>query len=215
MNSVHFVRSFYEFCIFCILCEFCTLILYILYVNSIRFVCISVCEFCIRILYTFLCTNSVCKFCVQILYVLCTFLCTNSVCTFYVRFCVRILYVNSVYKFCIQILYILIFNEIRLDKILQSRHVKDYLLNSRRQKEQLYLMRRLIIRTVHLSVTTQSHLDDLITFGPSNDLLTGEHQPDPFDILLEGGRMDSEGETYLSYKEMSLRKLDSYYFRSD
>ena len=52
----------------------------------------------------------------------------------------------------------------------------------------------------------QPHLDDLIT---------GEHQPDPFDILLAGGRMDSEGEAYLPYKEMSLGELDSYYFRSN
>ena len=64
-------------------------------------------------------------------------------------------------------------------------------------------------------VTTRPHLDDLITFDPSNDLLAEERQPDPFDILLAGGRIDSEGETYLSYEEMSSRELDSYYFRSD
>ena len=64
-------------------------------------------------------------------------------------------------------------------------------------------------------VTTQLHLDDLISFSPSNDLGVREHQPNPFDILLEGGRMDSKGETYLSYDEMSSRELDSYYFRSD
>ena len=64
-------------------------------------------------------------------------------------------------------------------------------------------------------MTTQSHLDDLITFDPSNDLITGEHQRDPFDILLEGGRMDSEGEAYIPYEEMSPGELDSYYFRSD
>ena len=66
-----------------------------------------------------------------------------------------------------------------------------------------------------LFVTTWPHLDDLITFGPSNDLITGEHQPDPFDILLTGERMDSEGEVYLPYEEMSPGELDSYYFRSD
>ena len=64
-------------------------------------------------------------------------------------------------------------------------------------------------------MATQPHLDDLITFGPSNDLITGEHQPDPFDILLAGGRMDSEGEAYLPYEEMSPGELDSHYFRSD
>ena len=42
-----------------------------------------------------------------------------------------------------------------------------------------------------MDVTVQLHLDDLITFGPSNDLITREHQPDPFDILLVRGRMDS------------------------
>ena len=66
-----------------------------------------------------------------------------------------------------------------------------------------------------LDVAIQSHLDDLITFGPSNDLLAKERQPDPFDILLSGGRMDSEGEAYLPYEEMSPGELDSYYFRSD
>ena len=64
-------------------------------------------------------------------------------------------------------------------------------------------------------MTTQSHLDDLITFGPSNDLITREHQSDPFDILLTGERMDSKEKTYLSYEEMSPRELDSYYFRLD
>ena len=62
---------------------------------------------------------------------------------------------------------------------------------------------------------TQSHLDDLITFGPLNDFITREHQPDLFDILLTKEKMDSKGKTYLSYEEMSLRELDSYYFRSD
>ena len=70
--------------------------------------------------------------------------------------------------------------------------------------------------TFFSSVTIQSHLDDLITFDPSNDLITTEeHQQNPFDILLEGGRMDSEGEAYLLYEEMSPGELDSYYFRSD
>ena len=64
-------------------------------------------------------------------------------------------------------------------------------------------------------MTIQSHLDDLITFGPSNDLITEEHQSDPFDILLIGGRMNSKGKTYLSYEEILSEKLDSYYFRSD
>ena len=64
-------------------------------------------------------------------------------------------------------------------------------------------------------VTARSHLDDLISFSPSNNATTGEHQPDPFDILLEGGRMDSEGEAYLPYEEMSPGELDSYYFHSD
>ena len=66
-----------------------------------------------------------------------------------------------------------------------------------------------------VSVTTQSHLDDLITFGPSNDLITEEHQSDLFDILLTRKRIDLEEKTYLSYKEMSSEKLDSYYFRLD
>ena len=65
------------------------------------------------------------------------------------------------------------------------------------------------------NVTIQSHLDDLISFSPSNDLNMREHQPNPFDIFLEGERMDSEGETYLSYEEMSPGELDSYYFRLD
>ena len=65
------------------------------------------------------------------------------------------------------------------------------------------------------NVTIQSHLDDLITFDSSNDLIIGEHQPDLFDILLTRERMDSKKKTYLSYEEMSSRKLDSYYFRSD
>ena len=61
----------------------------------------------------------------------------------------------------------------------------------------------------------QSHLDDLMTFDSSNNLNEGEYQSDPFDILLKRERMDSKEETYLSYEEMSLEKLDSYYFRSD
>ena len=65
------------------------------------------------------------------------------------------------------------------------------------------------------NVTVQSHLDDLITFDPSDNLITEEHQQNPFDILLEKERMDSEEETYMSYEEMSSGKLDSYYFRSD
>ena len=48
-----------------------------------------------------------------------------------------------------------------------------------------------------------------------NDLITKEHQPDPFDILLIEERMDLEEKTYLPYEEMSPEKLDSYYFRSD
>ena len=65
------------------------------------------------------------------------------------------------------------------------------------------------------NVTTQSHLDDLMTFDSSNDLSEREHQSNSFDILLEGGRMDSEGEAYFSYEEMTSEELDSYYFRSD
>ena len=65
------------------------------------------------------------------------------------------------------------------------------------------------------NVTVQSHLDDLMTFDPSNNPSKEEHQPNPFDILLERERMDSKGEAYLPYEEMSSRKLDSYYFRSD
>ena len=65
------------------------------------------------------------------------------------------------------------------------------------------------------NVANQPHLDDLITFDPSNNPSEEEHQPNPFDILLEGGRMDSEGEAYFPYDEMSPGELDSYYFRSD
>ena len=65
------------------------------------------------------------------------------------------------------------------------------------------------------NVTIQSHLDDLMTFDSSNNPNEEEHQSNPFDILLKGERMNSEGETYLSYEEMSLEELDSYYFRSD
>ena len=67
----------------------------------------------------------------------------------------------------------------------------------------------------------QLHLDDLLAFSPlnsfsaSNSFSVREHQLDPFDILLKGKRMDSEEEAYLSYEEMSLGELDSYYFRSD
>ena len=64
-------------------------------------------------------------------------------------------------------------------------------------------------------MTNQPHLDDLMTFDPSNNPSEEEHQPNPFDILLKGGRMDSEGEVYFSYDEMSSGELDSYYFRSD
>ena len=64
-------------------------------------------------------------------------------------------------------------------------------------------------------MTTQLHLDDLMTFDSSNDPSKGEHQSNPFDILLKRERMDSEGEAYFPYEEMSLEKLDSYYFRSD
>ena len=64
-------------------------------------------------------------------------------------------------------------------------------------------------------MTNQSHLDDLMTFDPSNNPSKEEHQPNPFDILLEGGRMDSEREAYFSYDEMSPGELDSYYFRLD
>ena len=65
------------------------------------------------------------------------------------------------------------------------------------------------------NVTVQSHLDDLMTFDSSNDPSEEEHQPNSFDILLERERMDSEGETYLSYEKISSGELDSYYFRSD
>ena len=64
-------------------------------------------------------------------------------------------------------------------------------------------------------VTVQSHLDDLMTFDPSNNPNEEEHQPNSFDMLLEGGRMDSKGEGYFPYEEMSLGELDSYYFHSD
>ena len=64
-------------------------------------------------------------------------------------------------------------------------------------------------------MTVRSHLDDLMTFDPSNNSSEVEHQLNPFDMFLEGGRMDSEGETYLSYEEMSSGELDSYYFHSD
>ena len=75
------------------------------------------------------------------------------------------------------------------------------------------------------NVTTQSHLDDLITFDPSVDdliifdssdnLITKKHQRNSFDILLKRERMNLEEKTYMSYKEMLLKELDSYYFRSD
>ena len=61
----------------------------------------------------------------------------------------------------------------------------------------------------------RSHLDNLITFDSSNDFTMREHQSDSFDVFLTRERMDSEGKTYLLYEEMSLEKLDSYYFRSD
>ena len=64
-------------------------------------------------------------------------------------------------------------------------------------------------------MTNQSHLDDLMTFDPSNNPSEEEHQSNPFDILLKGGRMDSKGETYFPYDEMSSEELDSYYFRSN
>ena len=54
-----------------------------------------------------------------------------------------------------------------------------------------------------------------MTFDPSNNPSKEERQPNPFDILLEGGRMDSKKEVYFPYDEMSPGKLDSYYFRSD
>ena len=62
---------------------------------------------------------------------------------------------------------------------------------------------------------TQSHLDDLIIFDPLDNLVIKEYQRNLFDIFLKEERMDSEGETYMSYEEMSLGELDSYYFRSD
>ena len=71
------------------------------------------------------------------------------------------------------------------------------------------------IKIENLFVTTQSHLDDLMTFDPSNDSSEEEHQSNPFDILLKGGRMDSEREEYFPYEEMSSGELDSYYFRLD
>ena len=64
-------------------------------------------------------------------------------------------------------------------------------------------------------MTAQSHLDDLITFDPSNDPSEREHQSNPFDILLKRGRMDSKREAYFPYEEMSSGELDLYYFRSD
>ena len=64
-------------------------------------------------------------------------------------------------------------------------------------------------------VTNQLHLDDLITFDPSNNPSEEEHQPNLFNILLGEERMDSKGKAYSSYDEMSSRKLDLYYFRSD
>ena len=66
-----------------------------------------------------------------------------------------------------------------------------------------------------LYVTTQLHLDDLITFDSSNDLTIKEHQSDLFNIFLIKEKMNSKEETYLSYEEMSLKKLNSYYFRLD
>ena len=66
-----------------------------------------------------------------------------------------------------------------------------------------------------ISVTVQSHLDDLMTFDSSNNPSKGEHQPNPFDMFLEEERIDSEKETYFPYEEMSPGDLDSYYFRSD
>ena len=65
------------------------------------------------------------------------------------------------------------------------------------------------------NVTVQSHLDDLIIFDPSNNPSEREHQSNSFDMFLKEERMDSKEETYFSYKEMSSRELDSYYFRSD
>ena len=65
------------------------------------------------------------------------------------------------------------------------------------------------------NVTIQSHLDDLITFDSLNDLISSEYQRDLFDIFLKEEKINSEEETYISYKEMSLRELDSYYFRSN
>ena len=65
------------------------------------------------------------------------------------------------------------------------------------------------------NVTIQSHLDDLMTFDSSNNPSKEEHQPNPFDVLLKGERMDSEGEGYFPYEKMSPEELDSYYFHSD
>ena len=65
------------------------------------------------------------------------------------------------------------------------------------------------------NITTRLYLDYLITFSPLNNLNIREHQPDLFDLFLTRERMDSEEETYLSYKEMLLEKLDLYYFRLD
>ena len=65
------------------------------------------------------------------------------------------------------------------------------------------------------NVTIQLHLDDLMTFDPSNNPNEGEHQSDPFDMFLKGERMDSKREVYFSYEEMSSGELDSYYFRLD
>ena len=64
-------------------------------------------------------------------------------------------------------------------------------------------------------MTIQLHLDDLMTFDSSNNPSEKKHQSNPFDILLEDERIDSEGEGYFPYEEMSLGELDSYYFRSD
>ena len=79
----------------------------------------------------------------------------------------------------------------------------------------IYHYQEIQIKRERNNVTVQSHLDDLITFDLSNDPNKEEHQPNPFDILLKRERMDSEGETYLPYEEMSPGELDSYYFRSD
>ena len=119
-HSVHFRRVFQAFYAFSLRI---LRILCVFFMRSVRSLCIFYALFLIL-----LSAYSVPSFCLF--------------CAIFYAFCVRILCLLSVH--CVRIL---IFDGVRLGKILQPGHVKTYPLNSRRQEGALYPIKRVIPAT--------------------------------------------------------------------